>query len=96
MLPRCLYYDVMSIRGKFTEHPASVDETYFEHMRVAAGFSRELAKASFCAAVHAVFPWRHCTTASTKVHELQAKMTAGARAQDESLQQLGFVTAGAD
>lgn len=96
MLHIFLYDVAMSIRGKFTEHPASVDETYLEHMRVAAGFSSELAKAAFCAAIHAVFPWRHCTTASTKVHELQAKMTAGARAQEERLQHLELVTVGAD
>ena len=70
----------MGITAKFTEHPASVDETYFEHMAVAAGFSRQLAKASLCAAVHAIFPWMHCTTASTAIKDLNAKVTSGARA----------------
>jgi hypothetical protein len=70
----------MDIRAKFTEHPASVDETYFEHMQVASHFARELFGAAICCAIHAVFPWRHCTTGSSKVKELHAEMTAGARA----------------
>lgn len=74
----------MALAGKFTEHPESVGETYFEHMAVAAGFSRQLLKAAFCCGMHAVFPWTHCTTGSTTVKELHAKMTAGARADEES------------
>ena len=76
----CTYSAGMDIRGKFTEHPNSVDETYFEHMKVAAHFSKELFGAAMCCAIHAVFPWRHCTTGSSKVKELHAEMTAGARA----------------
>ncbi len=70
----------MSIRGKFTEHPASVDETYFEHMRFAAGMSGRLLKAAWCCAIHAVMPWRHCTTGSTAIKEMHEIVTAGARA----------------
>ena len=70
----------MSIRGKFTEHPASVDETYFEHMRFAAGMSAKLLKAAWCCGIHAVMPWRHCTTGSTAIKEMHAIVTAGARA----------------
>jgi hypothetical protein len=69
----------MGISQKFTEHPNSVDETYFEHMRAAAGFSRQLLRAAWCCGVHAVFPWRHCSTGSATVKELHAQMTAGAR-----------------
>lgn len=74
----------MDIRGKFTEHPSSVDETYFEHMAVATGFSRQLFKAAICCGLHGLFPWMHCTTGSTTVKELHAKMTAGARADEET------------
>ncbi len=73
----------MDIRGKFTEHPESVGETYLEHMAVAAGFSRQLFKAAVCCGLHAVFPWKHCTTGSTTVKELHTQMTAGARADEE-------------
>ena len=70
----------MSIKAKFTEHPESVDETYFEHMAFAAGMSRKLLKAAWCCGVHAVLPWRHCTTGSTAIKELHSVVTAGARA----------------
>ncbi len=73
----------MSIRGKFTEHPHSVGETYFEHMGVAAGFSKQLFKAAICCGIHAIMPWKHCTTGSTAVKQLHADMTAGARADTD-------------
>ena len=68
--------DDMSLRGKFTEHPASVNETYFEHFRKAASFSRQLGGAAVCCAIHALFPWTHCTTASSKIQELHTEMAA--------------------
>ena len=85
------YFVDMDIRGKFTEHPHSVDESYFEHMRVAASFSRQLAQAAFCCGVHAVFPWMHCSTGSSKVKELHAQMTAGARSDVRDEQVEAFV-----
>lgn len=79
-----VYFFYMAIAAKFTEHPNSVDETYFEHMAVASGFSRKLFKAAICCALHGVFPWMHCTTGSTTVKELYAEMTAGARANQDT------------
>lgn len=69
----------MGMRARFTEHPASVGETYFEHGRNAARYSRELLAASLCAGIHALFPWKHCTTASSKIQALHDEMQAGAR-----------------
>ena len=70
----------MNIPAKFTEHPESVDETYFEHMRFAAGMSGKLLRAAWCCGVHAIFPWRHRTTGSSAIKEMHAVVTAGARA----------------
>ena len=56
MLARLLYDDEMKMPQKFTEHPESVDETYFEHMAFAAGMSAKLLRAAWCCAVHAVMP----------------------------------------
>lgn len=69
----------MDVRTRFTEHPASVGETYLEHFRNAARYSRELLAASLCAGIHALFPWTHCTTASTKIQALHDEMSAGGR-----------------
>ena len=54
----------------FSEHPHSVDETYFEHMRFAATFSATLLAAAFCAIVHAVLPFLFEKTASRMVARL--------------------------
>jgi hypothetical protein len=70
----------MEIRQHFTEHPASVGETYGEHFRVAGGFAGSLAVAAVAAAVHAVVPSWCTKTASSRIVSLHAQMTSGARA----------------
>ena len=67
------------MKRHFTEHPASVGESYSEHFRVAAHFACCLAKASGAAAVHAVVPSMCKTTASACIRELYAEMNSGAR-----------------
>ena len=41
----------------FTDHPASVGETYFEHLLAAATFSIRLLIASITCLIHAVLPF---------------------------------------
>ena len=57
----------------FLSHPASVDETYGEHARFAAGFSLRLFAAAGAAAVHAVIPCLFEKTASRIVADLYAR-----------------------
>lgn len=71
----------LSFRKAFTDHPASVNETYFEHFRVASHYSRELAGASLKALVHAFVPGLCCTSASEKIKELHGEVTTGTRAE---------------
>lgn len=54
----------------FRDHPASVGETYFGHMRFAAWFAGTLFAAAFCALVHALIPPLFETTASRMVANL--------------------------
>ena len=54
----------------FTSHPASVDETYFEHMRFAGWFAGTLLLAAGAAIVHAVLPFLFEKTASRIVARL--------------------------
>ncbi|PYE88741.1 DUF6356 family protein [Phyllobacterium leguminum] len=54
----------------FTDHPASVDESYFEHMAFAASFSAKLFAAACAAIIHAFLPFLFETTASRIVREL--------------------------
>ena len=70
----------MALRKHFTEHPASVGETYWEHFKVAAGFAGSLAIAAMAAAVHAVVPSRCTKTASKRIVAMHEQMTSGARA----------------
>ena len=86
MLVPVLYGVEMDIRGKFTDHPHSVGETYFEHMRFAAGMSGRLMRAAWCCAVHAVMPWRHCTTGSDAIKEMHGIVTSGARGDNQKMQ----------
>ncbi|KNG94051.1 DUF6356 family protein [Pseudaestuariivita atlantica] len=59
----------------FTSHPASVGETYFEHMRVAFGFAGALALAAGAAAIHAVIPALCEKTASRRIAALHARLS---------------------
>ena len=60
----------MNLTKLFTDHPASVDETYFGHMAFAAWFAARLFMAAGAALVHAVLPFMFETTASRIVREL--------------------------
>ncbi len=53
-----------------TDHPASVDETYLEHMAFAGRFGVLLFAAAFAAMVHAVLPFLFEKTASRMVRRL--------------------------
>lgn len=59
-----------SLTRLFSEHPSSVDETYFEHMAFAGKFAGLLFTAAFCAAVHAVLPFLFEKTASGIISKL--------------------------
>lgn len=71
----------IGFRKAFLDHPASVNESYFEHFRVASHYSRELAGASLKALVHAFVPGICCTSASEKIKQLHGEVTTGTRAE---------------
>lgn len=54
----------------FTDHPASVEETYFGHMAFAGWFASRLFLAGGAALVHAFLPFLFETTASRIVRQL--------------------------
>ncbi len=60
--------------GAFTEHPASVGETYAEHMAVALGYGVRLLGAGCAAVVHALVPALFETAASDAIREMHAEM----------------------
>jgi len=58
----------------FTEHPASVGETYGEHMASAWGFAARMALGAGACFVHGIFPFLCVTTGSGTIRELYARM----------------------
>jgi Family of unknown function (DUF6356) len=58
------------LRQIFIEHPASVDETYFQHLRFAVNFSVLLLAAGAAALVHALIPCLFEKTAGNIVRKL--------------------------
>lgn len=64
----------MSLVRRFTEHPATVGETYGQHFVSAMGFSFSMLRAAFCCAVHAILPFMFVTTGSECITGLHDRM----------------------
>ena len=62
-------------RRLFLDHPASVDESYGEHFRVAAGFGVSLLIGALAAFVHALVPAFCQRTGSNTVKTLHKRLT---------------------
>mgnify|MGYP001200769792 FL=1 len=64
----------MQITKKFTDHPASVGQTYFEHFKFAVKVSASLLKAFSACLIHAIYPPVHKNTASATIAELHNRI----------------------
>lgn len=64
----------MKLIRSFTDHPASVGESYAEHMGMAFGFAGRLFLASIACAIHAVLPFLFVRTGSEAIRELHGRM----------------------
>lgn len=64
----------MSLKRKFTEHPASVGETYGQHFVSAMGFSLSMLGAAICCAIHAILPFTFEKTGSACITDLYDRM----------------------
>lgn len=63
-----------SPRSLFTEHPASVGETWGEHWFTAMSFASSLFTAAVCCFVHAFLPFVFVKNASVRIAELYGRM----------------------
>ncbi len=62
------------IQDQFIDHPASVDETYLQHLRFASGTGLTLIRAGLAAICHGLLP-RCCeSTASTTILNMAVGM----------------------
>lgn len=61
---------------RFTEHPATVKETYFQHMGSAFGFGRSMLVGALACFVHGLLPWLCLTRGSDTIRALHHRMVA--------------------
>lgn len=61
-------------RRLFIDHPASVDESYFEHMFASLKTAGKLGRAAAACVVHAMVPGLCKTTGSTAILKLHAEV----------------------
>jgi hypothetical protein len=59
---------------RFTEHPATVNETYFQHMAMALGFGSRMLLGGLACFVHGFFPWLCLTRGSDTIRALHHRM----------------------
>ena len=63
-----------SINQLFTDHPASVGETYFEHLFCATRFSLRLIGAGIACFLHGLLPFLFIKTGSNTITQLHDNM----------------------
>lgn len=66
----------------FLDHPRSVDETYFQHLQVAAGFGTRMFLASLACLIHALVPGLFVRTGSVAIAELHDRMVLNRRRRE--------------
>ncbi len=59
---------------RFTDHPATVNETYLQHMGAAFGFAFRMQLGALACFVHGVFPWLCLTRGSDTIRLLHHRM----------------------
>ena len=64
----------MDLIRPFTEHPASVGESYLQHLGRAAGFGARMMFAGFACLVHGLLPFLFARTGSRAISELNERM----------------------
>jgi hypothetical protein len=69
----------MNMTRGFTEHPASVGETYTEHLFHAGCFGTRMVFAGFACLIHALLPFLFERTGSRAITELNERMVTRRR-----------------
>jgi hypothetical protein len=69
----------MDLQHLFTEHPASVGETYWSHLLRASWFGGRMLLAAGACFAHAIFPFLFVKTGSQAITRLHAAMVTHRR-----------------
>lgn len=64
----------MGLKHLFTEHPASVGESYLEHLCTATGFATRMVLGGVACFLHALFPFAFRRTGSACIEQLHDRM----------------------
>ena len=64
----------MNVRRLFTDHPASVGESYLQHLFVAAGYGMRMVTSGLACLVHAFLPFLFVRTGSRCIEQLHSEM----------------------
>jgi hypothetical protein len=70
----------------FTEHPASVGETYFEHLKFASRTGTMMLAGGCACIIHGLMPFLCTTTGSRTIRTLAARLGGAQRRQATVLQ----------
>lgn len=65
------------MRISFTEHPASVNETYAQHLGMACSFAGPMFVGACASLVHAFLPFLFLKTGSSIIDRLHGRMVTG-------------------
>jgi len=71
-----------TLRRLFTDHPATVNETYGQHFVSAMSFGLRMIWGGLVCLVHALIPGVCCTKASEMIGELHDRMIVNRRRPD--------------
>jgi hypothetical protein len=82
----------MKLRDLFNAHPASVGESYGEHLVMASGFGMRLVLAGLACLVHGLLPFLFVRTGSDAIRDLHTRMVTNRRRAAEA----GAIPARAD
>lgn len=73
--------------SRFSDHPASVGETYVQHLVSASGFAFRMFGAGICCLVHGLLPFLFVRTGSDAITRLHDRMVMdrGRRISDSTV-----------
>jgi len=85
------------LKSLFTEHPASVGETYGEHMGMAFAFAGRMVLGAAACLIHGVLPFLCVRTGSSTIADLHRRMVThrDRRTADQAATGAGLVQPGA-
>lgn len=75
----------------FTQHPASMGESYAEHLKTASGFGFTMMATGFACLIHGLVPSLFERTGSNAIMRLHERMVANRRKRISSPSQIDFV-----